>query len=389
MPNPFYKRALFSAGLAHFIHDGLTDMLYIFFPLWQTQFLLSFAEIGFLKTIFSGAMALGQIPASYLAQKAGSIRLLLLGTLLTSTSFILYQSITSPLLLFLLLLLGGLGSSVQHPLSSSIITTVIKDPYPRRIALSTFNLAGDVGKLIMPGLAAAIIHISSSWQQAAFFCGLLGLLGTGILGQSTRALVLENPPQKATTAPASTSAAFPPAFWALLLIGIIDSSTRMGFLTFFPFLLQANAASIGTIGLALSLVFAGGATGKFFCGALAAKAGALPTVIFTELLTAACIFSILYLPLPIQIALSFFLGIALNGTSSVLYGSVPELVCSEKYQQAFAIFYTGTIAAGAVSPWIYGVLSDFLGMTAAIIIIAGMVLSILPLTAFLRGKISA
>jgi hypothetical protein len=35
------------------------------------------------------------------------------------------------------------------------------------------------------------------------------------------------------------------------------------------------------------------------------------------------------------------------------------------------------------------VLNDFLGMTAAIIIIAGMVLSTLPFTACLRGKITA
>ena len=40
------------------------------------------------------------------------------------------------------------------------------------------------------------------------------------------------------------------------------------------------------------------------------------------------------------------IGIALNGTSSVLYGSVPDLVAPERRTRAFSIFYTGAIGAG-------------------------------------------
>ena len=55
------------------------------------------------------------------------------------------------------------------------------------------------------------------------------------------------------------------AFPTLLSIGVIDSATRMGFLTFLPFILTAKGASLPTIGLALTLVFAGGAVGKLVC----------------------------------------------------------------------------------------------------------------------------
>ena len=41
------------------------------------------------------------------------------------------------------------------------------------------------------------------------------------------------------------------------------------------------------------------------------------------------------------------LGVALNGTSSVLYGSVAELVPEQARRRAFALFYTATIGAGA------------------------------------------
>ncbi len=48
-------------------------------------------------------------------------------------------------------------------------------------------------------------------------------------------------------------------FPVLLSIGMIDSATRMGFLIFLPFVLIAKGASLPTVGLALTLVFAGGA----------------------------------------------------------------------------------------------------------------------------------
>jgi len=73
------------------------------------------------------------------------------------------------------------------------------------------------------------------------------------------------------------------------------------------------------------------------------------------------------------------IGIALNGTSSVLYGTVPELVSEERRQRAFGMFYTGTIGAGAVSPAIYGLFGDALGVKATMMLVAGVVLLTLPL----------
>ncbi|WP_415927181.1 hypothetical protein [Burkholderia theae] len=48
------------------------------------------------------------------------------------------------------------------------------------------------------------------------------------------------------------------------------------------------------------------------------------------------------------------LGLALNGTSSVLYGTVPDQVDARKREQAFAMFYTSTIGAGTLSPVLFG-----------------------------------
>ena len=58
-------------------------------------------------------------------------------------------------------------------------------------------------------------------------------------------------------------------FPLLFSIGLIDSATRMAFLTYLPFLLTQKGASVATVGIALTLVFAGGAAGKLACGSSA------------------------------------------------------------------------------------------------------------------------
>jgi MFS family permease len=173
-------------------------------------------------------------------------------------------------------------------------------------------------------------------------------------------------------------------FVSLALIGVLDSATRMGFLTLLPFVLSGKGASLPTIGTALTLVFAGGATGKFVCGVLAARVGVLRTVILTEGGTALGIVAMLPLPLAATFFLLPLIGVALNGTSSVLYGTVAELAPTERRARAFAIFYTCTIGAGAISPWLYGWVSDGIGLTATLTLIGAAVLLVLPLSLPLR-----
>ena len=178
-------------------------------------------------------------------------------------------------------------------------------------------------------------------------------------------------------------------FALLLTIGVIDSATRMGFLTFLPFLLRAKGAGLPEIGVALTLVFAGGAAGKLVCGFVGARLGVLNTVLITEGATAAGILALLPVPIGVALALLPIIGVALNGTSSVLYGTVPELVTAERRESAFGVFYTGTIGAGALSPPLYGLIGDATSLPAAMLLVAAVVLLTLPLAWRLRRALEA
>src|SRR6202040_2668913 len=168
-------------------------------------------------------------------------------------------------------------------------------------------------------------------------------------------------------------------FPLLLSIAMIDSATRMGFLTFLPFLLKMKGADLPMIGVALTLIFTGGACGKLVCGWLGARLGVVRATWVTEGLTAAGILALLPLPLIAGLAVLPLIGLALNGTSSVLYGTVPELVAPERRQRAFSIFYTGGVGAGALSPVLYGLMSDLFSVPVMMTVVAAVVLVTLPL----------
>jgi FSR family fosmidomycin resistance protein-like MFS transporter len=179
------------------------------------------------------------------------------------------------------------------------------------------------------------------------------------------------------------------AFHCSLQFGVLDSAVRMGFLTFLPFLLKAKGATLPNISLALALVFIGGAAGKFACGWLGARLGVLWTVLATEGGTAAAIVGILALPLVPSLVLLPLLGVMLNGTSSVLYGTVPELAPPDRTERAFALFYTGTIGSGAIAPVLFGILGDAAGASWATVATAATAIAIIPIALALAPRLAS
>ena len=381
-PNPDRARVLWVACGAHALHDGFTDTLYLLLPLWQAQFALSYAAIGILRALYVGVMAGFQVPVAKVAQRMGGARMLAAGTAAAAVAYLFLGVSSSLVMVAAALVLGGIGSSTQHPIASSLVATAYQGPRSRG-ALVTYNFAGDVGKMAMPSIMACLIAVIS-WRSSASVIGIIGLLGAGAIllwlrtVSSASAVGAPSRPDRAEGRNRNNTL-LRNGFPLLLTIGVIDSATRMGFLTFLPFLLRSKGAGISEIGVALTLVFAGGAAGKLVCGFLGARLGVLPTVLITEGATAVGMVALLPLPIGAALALLPVIGVALNGTSSVLYGTVPDLVTADRRETAFGVFYTGTIGAGALSPALYGLFSDAIGLSQAMLLVAAVVLLTLPL----------
>src|SRR5579883_3483459 len=101
------RRVLATCCGAHFLHDGFSDLLYVLFPVWQSMLGLSLAEIGMLKTLYSGSMAGLQVPAGLLAERVGERMLLALGTAIAGVGFLLAGTAGGLAALMLCLALAG------------------------------------------------------------------------------------------------------------------------------------------------------------------------------------------------------------------------------------------------------------------------------------------
>src|SRR4029077_16103037 len=173
------RAILATACGAHFVHDGFSDILYILLPVWATEFGLSFAQVGLLKTLYTGGMASFQVPAGILAERRGEARLLAAGTAVTALGFLAAGLAGGFLALLVCLAVGGLGSGCQHPLSSSLVSRAYETG-PRRTALVTSNFSGDLGKVAVPAAVARALPWLG-WRRAVEVYAVIGLLAAAAI----------------------------------------------------------------------------------------------------------------------------------------------------------------------------------------------------------------
>jgi MFS family permease len=365
--------------MAHALHDGYTDMIYALLPVWQADFGLNYGALAILRGVYAGTMATLQLPAGRLARTWGTRATLALGTFVAALGYAVAGMSGTLVGLCIALIISGSGSSTQHPLASGAVSRVYGSK--ARGPLSVYNFSGDLGKSALPAAISLLITIMP-WRHALWAMSTVGILAAAVI-----ALFLPSVPRAESGIEGTSNQGSNDSrsgFSLLFAIGVLDTAVRMGLLTFLPFLLKAKGISQPMMGTALALVFVGGAAGKFFCGWLGARIGVIGTVFATEGGTAALILTVIFLPLAPAMILLPLLGMMLNGTSSVLYGTVPELTSTDRTERAFALFYTGTIASGALAPVAYGFLGDRIGVHGATVATAATALAVFPLALALR-----
>jgi len=120
---------------------------------------------------------------------------------------------------------------------------------------------------------------------------------------------------------------------------------------------------------------------------MAEKIGIIPSITITEAITG---LGIIYLYGSTLSGMFFFLpvlGIALNGTSSVLYGTVADFVSQTHAPRVFGLFYTAIIIGAALAPPVFGLLSDDVGVALTVVVIGITALTTLPLAYVLSKEL--
>ena len=365
------RRILITAAVLHFANDACFALLYPLLPLIAADLGLSYAQVGLVRAALSGAASTLQFPAGLLGERFGEGLVLLVGNAWVGGGVAALSLAGGFAGLLALALLAGLGGNAQHPLGAALVSRSVA-PARTATALGTFNLAGDLGKLVAP--LAAGVAVGFGWRAP--------LVGVGA-ATATLALVLllrhaavlpplPVPPRAADAPPEGGTA---PGFGLLLAAGALDSATQGAALTFLPFLFARQGLDPAWIGLLFGLIFAAGAAGKFACGWLTDRWGPLAVIVGTEIATAAALLGFVAGEPRLAFPLAALFGFAL---------SVP----AGRRARGFGTFFTVSLTGGALAPLAYGLLGDRAGLLAVFLVMAALTVAIVPVVLPLRRMLA-
>ena len=392
--NPNLRRRLTLAACCatHAVQDGLTASIYVLLPILAQAFGLGFAQVGLVRAVHSGAMGLLELPSGMLSERFGQRRLLAFGLLCAGAGYLTVSMAGGFPGLLLGLCLAGCGAAFQHALSSSLVSEAFSGP-ARRTALGAYNSSGDTGKLLFTGLLTTLLGAAVAWPHVAAGYGSLAVAaGVGLLFllRAIRAGAPDPslpPRRQPSLRGADWGIRHRRGFAVLAVIVLLDLAVQDAFLVFVAFLMLHKQAPVALAGFAVVLTLAGGVAGKFGCGLLAARLGPVRALVVVELASAAAILAVLAAPAMVALCLLPLAGVVLQGSSTVTYGTVGDLVEERRQSRGFALVYTLSSAASIVGPVAFGLVSDGFGLETAMVAMALVVALPAPLALLLRGAL--
>lgn len=142
-------------AVAHGVNDVFTSMLPALLPSVQLRFGLGEATLAALVATFAFSSSLPQPLLGALAERISPRAAAALGIALSATVLSLVGVVPSAALLFVLMLIGGLGSAALHPAGSVIVREAEADKADR--AASLFTAGGMIGYALGPIAILAIV----------------------------------------------------------------------------------------------------------------------------------------------------------------------------------------------------------------------------------------
>ena len=378
------RRTLLFGSAMHVWSDLYSALLIPLLIFIQEDMELSYTEVGLLRSVFSGASAVLQIPVGILAEGLGEFWLLVLGNVWVGAGLVAMA--LSPVFVVLLVtsLVGGLGGGAQNPLASSMVSRAYDDG-GRSTAVGTVNFAGDLGKIAAAVIVAGAIAMGLGWRTTLWVVGVAGIAFMVLAAMTRRSVdIAPSTGQSPINTNGSREATHSAAFATLSVVGFLDSATRGSALVFLPFVMDSKGMSAAQITAMLVLLFGGGAAGKYVCGWLGDRYSAVSLIWGTKGLTALVLVSSLAAPPLAMAPLMIVLGIGLNGTSSVLYATVADFVPARRRARMYGLFYTTNKGGSVLAPICYGFVADIFSLETAIALMGLATAAILPVSLSLR-----
>jgi FSR family fosmidomycin resistance protein-like MFS transporter len=363
-------RTVLLLAATHFIVDGYGNILAPLLPLLITNLGLSLFAAGTLQMCFQLANSVSQLAFGHIADRWRPRVLLLAGPILCVIVLPLIGLAPNPVILALVLILGGLGGAAFHPPAAALVHQ--RSGEQRGLAMSFHITSGTLGQAIAPlAFAPYVQHFGLSATPLLMVPALV-VLGFVLLRRMPPIARLQEA-EGASGFRALRPYARP--LTLLYFIIVLRTLTTSSFSTFVPVMLTQRGLSLAQAGTAVSVYLFATGLGGFFGGPAADRFGPRRVIILSLIaavpfLAVASLLS--GLPFVITLAIGGFL---LQSTLpvNVTFGQTIAPISAATVSSLMMGFAWGV--GGMVVPFV-GMLADHIGISHTL-----MVMSFVPLVA--------
>lgn len=166
--------------VSHFYHLVLPPLFLFAKPALQ----VSYAQLGFVMTVYFVATAVVQVPIGLLVDRVGARAVLIAGLVLHGAALVAAGLAPSYPMLLVAFFLGGIGNAVFHPADFSILSNNVRESHLGR-AFSVHTFCGGIGYAAAP-VVMGMLALTLGWQGAMIAAGGLGVaIGAAVLFAGT------------------------------------------------------------------------------------------------------------------------------------------------------------------------------------------------------------
>jgi FSR family fosmidomycin resistance protein-like MFS transporter len=352
---------------AHMMVDGYGNILAPLLPLLITRMDLSLAAAGTLTMLYQLSASVAQVGFGHLADRWRPRLLVMAGPVLSVTILSLIGLATTPVMLAVILVLGGLGGAAFHP-PAATLAHKLGGSRPG-LAMSIYISGGTVGFSLGPLMFAPFAeHVGLAWTP------VLALPGLAVIGF----FISRVPKFEISSAGGSGLRALAPyakPLGLLYTIVVLRTMTSIAFATFLPVMLTRRGLSVAAAGAVVAgFLFASG-IGGFFGGPAADRWGPKRVIAWSLVLSTPFLFVA-----PMLTGWPFLLALAVGGfflqstlPVNVVFGQAIAPVSAATVSSLMMGFAWGT---GGMTVPLTGFVADRIGIEPTLI-----ALSLVPLLA--------
>ncbi len=179
-PNPLAATSLRSdagviglVSLGHLISHFSQLLLAPLFPWLKDAFSVSYAQLGFLMTLFFVVSCAMQAASGFLVDRYGPRNILFAGLGLIAVAAFGMSAATSYEMLAVCAVMAGAGNAVFHPVDFTLLNRKVSAPHLGH-AYSVHGLSGNLGWALAPALLVPLT-LAFSWRVALMAAGVLVL----------------------------------------------------------------------------------------------------------------------------------------------------------------------------------------------------------------------